>query len=45
MNVALVHDWMNQIGGAEDVLESLVSLHAKAPVYTSLYDANRMPDS
>ncbi len=45
MNVALVHDWMNQIGGAEDVLESLVSLYTKAPVYTSLYDSRRMPES
>ena len=45
MKVALVHDWMNQIGGAEDVLESLVSLHPEAPLFTSLYDAERMPAS
>lgn len=43
MKVALVHDWMNQIGGAEDVLESLVSLFPNAPIYTSIYAPNRMP--
>jgi glycosyltransferase involved in cell wall biosynthesis len=41
--VALVHDWMNQIGGAEDVLEALVDLYPNAPIYTSLYAPERMP--
>jgi glycosyltransferase involved in cell wall biosynthesis len=36
---------MNQIGGAEDVLEALVGLYPEAPVYTSLYAADRMPDT
>ncbi|MCP4358995.1 MAG: glycosyltransferase family 4 protein [Chloroflexi bacterium] len=43
MNVALVHDWMNQIGGAEDVLEALVNLYPYAPVFTSMYAPNKMP--
>ncbi|MCL4871372.1 MAG: glycosyltransferase [Anaerolineae bacterium] len=43
MKIALVHDWLNQVGGAEDVLESLVSLYPDAPLYTSLYDRRRMP--
>lgn len=43
MNVALVHDWMNQIGGAEDVLETLVGLYPQAPVFTSMYAADKMP--
>lgn len=41
--VALVHDWLNQIGGAEDVLESLVALYPDAPIYTSLYWRDGMP--
>ena len=41
--MALVHDWMNQIGGAEDVLEALVDLYPNAPIYTSLYASDRMP--
>jgi glycosyltransferase involved in cell wall biosynthesis len=43
MKTALVHDWMNQIGGAEDVLEVMVDIYPGAPVYTSLYAPDRMP--
>lgn len=43
MNLALVHDWLNQLGGAEDVLETLHLMRPRAPVYTSLYDRVRMP--
>ena len=45
MKTALVHDWLNQIGGAENVLESLVDLFPGAPVYTSIYAPKRMPAS
>ena len=41
--IALVHDWLNQMGGAENVLEELVGLFPGAPVYTSIYDRGRMP--
>lgn len=43
MNIALVHDWMNQIGGAEDVLEALVDLYPNRPIYTSMYSPKAMP--
>ena len=43
MKIALVHDWLNQIGGAEDVLEALKSLYPASPVYTSLFDRSHMP--
>ncbi len=43
MKTALVHDWMNQIGGAEDVLEALAAMYPDAPVYTSLYAPEKMP--
>lgn len=43
MKLALVHDWLNQIGGAEDVLETLVSMYPSAPLYTSLYAPDVMP--
>lgn len=42
--IALIHDWLNQLGGAEDVLEALVSLYPDAPLYTALYDRRHMPD-
>ena len=45
MQVAIVHDYLNQYGGAERVLEALHALFPQAPVYTSIYDANGMPAS
>ena len=44
MQLALVHDWLNQRGGAEKVLESLVTLFPHSPLYTSLFDPDVMPD-
>ncbi|MCE7939262.1 MAG: glycosyltransferase family 4 protein, partial [Chloroflexi bacterium CFX6] len=41
--VALVHDWLNQAGGAEVVLEALHALFPAAPVYTTIADAARVP--
>ncbi|HWQ12815.1 MAG TPA: glycosyltransferase [Roseiflexaceae bacterium] len=43
MRVALVHDYLNQYGGAERVLEALHALYPQAPVYTSIYDPSAMP--
>jgi len=43
MNLALVHDWLNQIGGAEDVLDQLVRCFPDAPIYTSMYAPETMP--
>jgi len=35
---ALVHDWLNQQGGAENVLAELHGMFPSAPVFTSFYD-------
>jgi glycosyltransferase involved in cell wall biosynthesis len=43
MRLALVHDWLNQMGGAEDVLEALVGIYPQAPIYTSIYWHDGMP--
>jgi glycosyltransferase involved in cell wall biosynthesis len=43
MRIALVHDWLNQIGGAEDVLETLAAMYPGAPIYTSMYAPDSMP--
>lgn len=40
---ALVHDWLNQLGGAEDVLEALVEMYPAAPIFTSIYWPEKMP--
>lgn len=37
MKVALVHDYLNEYGGAERVLEALCEIWPKAPIYTSFY--------
>lgn len=44
MRVAIVHDYLNQYGGAERVLEALHTLYPAAPVYTAIYDAAAMPE-
>lgn len=42
MKVALVHDHLNQVGGAEMVLDALIALYPEAPVYTLVYDKEAM---
>ncbi len=42
--VALVHDYLNQAGGAEKVVEVLTEMFPGAPIYTSVYDADAMPE-
>jgi glycosyltransferase involved in cell wall biosynthesis len=44
MKVAIVHDFLVQMGGAEKVVEVLHDLFPDAPIYTSVYDAQAMPD-
>lgn len=39
MKVALVHDYLNQYGGAERVLEAFCEMFPDAPIYTLVYDA------
>ena len=43
MQMAIIHDYLNQYGGAERVLEVMHDMYPKAPVYTSIYDKNLMP--
>ncbi|MEK9166098.1 MAG: glycosyltransferase family 4 protein, partial [Patescibacteria group bacterium] len=40
MNLALIHDHLNQIGGAEKVLKSFTQIYPQAPVFTLLYNKN-----
>lgn len=44
MKIALVHDWLNQIGGAEDVLDALARHYPASPIYTSIYAPQTMPE-
>lgn len=38
MRIALVHDWLNNLGGAERVLIELHNIFPKAPVYALFYN-------
>lgn len=40
MKVALVHDYLNEFGGAERVLKALSELYPDAPIYTAFYVKN-----
>lgn len=42
MRIALVHDWLNQVGGAEDVLAALLEIWPESPVYTSIHEPDNM---
>ncbi len=44
MKVALVHDYLNQRGGAERVFRHVADLYPDAPVYTSLFDPRETGD-
>jgi glycosyltransferase involved in cell wall biosynthesis len=41
--IAIVHDWLTNMGGAEPLLLELHKLYPKAPIYTSVYDRKAMP--
>ncbi len=41
MRVALVHDYLNQYGGAERVLEAFCEIWPEAPIFTLVYDKHR----
>lgn len=44
MRIALVHDFLNQFGGAERVVLALHQLYRSAPLFTSIYDQGRLPE-
>jgi glycosyltransferase involved in cell wall biosynthesis len=44
MKIALVHDYINQYGGAERVLEAFMDMYPEAPVYTLISDLSKMPE-
>ena len=42
MKIALVHDYLNQMGGAERVVLAFHEIFPDAPIYTSIYDPQRV---
>jgi len=43
MKIAIVHDYLNQYGGAEKVVEIFNELFPDAPIFTSIYDKRKFP--
>lgn len=43
MRVALVHDWLINMGGAERVLEELARMFPEAPIYVGVVDPRLLP--
>lgn len=41
MNIALIHDWITNVAGAERVLLELIELYPEADIYTSVYDPSK----
>lgn len=40
--IAIVHDWLTSMGGAEPVVLEIHKLFPEAPIYTSVYDEEKM---
>ncbi len=43
LKIALVHDWLTDSGGAERLLLALHELYPDAPIYTTLYRGDQLP--
>lgn len=42
MKIAIVHDYLTQYGGAERTLESMAKLWPEAPIYTSIWQKDKL---
>jgi glycosyltransferase involved in cell wall biosynthesis len=43
LKIAIVHDWLTTMGGAEPTVLAIANLFPGAPIYTSVYDKKNMP--
>ena len=42
MKVAIVHDWLTNMGGAEQVVINFKDIYPKAPIYTTFYNPDNL---
>lgn len=42
LKVAIVHDWLTSMGGAESTVLDIAKLFPNAPIYTSVYDKKKL---
>lgn len=41
-NIAIVHDWLTNMGGAERLIINFKEIYPNAPIYTSLYNPDKL---
>lgn len=44
MNIAIVHDWLTDFAGSEKVVLEMLKVFPTAPVYTSVYNQETVPE-
>ncbi len=44
MKIAIVHDWLTNMGGAEQVVINFKEVYKEAPIYTTFYNPNKLDD-
>jgi len=44
VNIALIHDWLTNMGGAERVVINFKQLFPEAPIYTTIYNPDKLDD-
>ncbi|MDK0954336.1 glycosyltransferase family 4 protein [Clostridium perfringens] len=44
MNIALIHDWLTNMGGAERVVINFKEIYQDAPIYTTLYNESNLDE-
>ena len=44
MKIAIVHDWLTNMGGAEQVVINFKEIYSEAPIYTTFYNPNKLDD-
>lgn len=43
LKVAIAHDWLTNVGGAERVVEALLRAYPQADIFTSVYNQEKLP--
>ena len=44
MKLAIVHDWLTNMGGAEQVIINFKEIYPDAPIYTTFYNPDKLDD-
>lgn len=42
MKIAIVHDWLTNMGGAENLIINFHEIYPEAPIYTSIYNPDKL---